>query len=351
MAEISVEEREDGFGLLFGDARSSDGDTRDEASPALEEEQYTRPQRLPLEAGAGARSTAVPPTLTLSLVSSRHSLWGHRLWNAALLLAEMIDEEEIIVEGKSVLELGAGAGLPSLICALRGAKKVVISDYATSTDEALMVPIQINIDRVQPEFVSEDTLHAVGHVWGHGVEDLLVPLGTTAVREDPRADNGGGEDDVGGEESPVPRNGVAPGGGEASLGGGGGGGGEKKLLASKRALEAGGGGAAQGGFDVVIMADLLFNRSQHAQLLETCDRCLRRKGSGSDADAGTVWVSFSHHDPEKAELDMKFFALATEKGFVATRIKTVQMRDLFVENDGMDGLRGEVHLWCLKRQG
>lgn len=25
------------------------------------------------------------------------------------------------------------------------------------------------------------------------------------------------------------------------------------------------------------------------------------------------------------------------------------MRDLFVENDGMDELRGEVHLWCLTR--
>lgn len=28
-----------------------------------------------------------PPTLKLSLVNSRHSLWGHRLWNAAVLLA------------------------------------------------------------------------------------------------------------------------------------------------------------------------------------------------------------------------------------------------------------------------
>lgn len=38
---------------------------------------------------------------------------------------EMIDKDEIIAEGKSVLELGAGAGLPSLICALvrRGEEK------------------------------------------------------------------------------------------------------------------------------------------------------------------------------------------------------------------------------------
>lgn len=52
---------------------------------------------------------------------------------------------------------------------------MVISDYATCTDSALMIPIQINIDRVQPRFVPENTLHAVGHVWGHAVEDLLAP--------------------------------------------------------------------------------------------------------------------------------------------------------------------------------
>lgn len=28
----------------------------------------------------------------------------------------------------------------------------------------------------------------------------------------------------------------------------------------------------------------------------------------------------------------------------------VQMQDLFVENDGLDALRNEVHLWRLNRQ-
>ncbi|CAM9563775.1 unnamed protein product, partial [Hapterophycus canaliculatus] len=164
-----------------------------------------------------------------------------------------------------------------------GASKVVISDYATSTDQALMVPIQINIDRIQPECVPEGTLHAVGHVWRQPVGDVI---------QDGMSEKG------------------------------------------------------RGRFDVIIMADLLFNRSQHAQLLETCDRCLRTGGP----EEAAVWVSFSHHDPEKAELDMKFFALADEKGFVAKRLKTVQMRDLFVENDGLDDLRGEVHLWSLTRR-
>ena len=32
----------------------------------------------------------------------------------------MVDKDELVVAGKTVLELGAGAGLPSLICALVG---------------------------------------------------------------------------------------------------------------------------------------------------------------------------------------------------------------------------------------
>jgi nicotinamide N-methyltransferase len=33
------------------------------------------------------------------------------------------------VQGKTVLELGAGGGLPSLVCALSGAVQVVVTDY------------------------------------------------------------------------------------------------------------------------------------------------------------------------------------------------------------------------------
>lgn len=33
------------------------------------------------------------------------------------------------MKGKTVLELGAGGGLPSLVCALNGASQVVVTDY------------------------------------------------------------------------------------------------------------------------------------------------------------------------------------------------------------------------------
>lgn len=227
-----------------------------------------------------------------------------------------------------------------------GASKVVISDYATSTDQALMVPIQINIDRVQPEFVPEGTLHAVGHVWGQPVEDLIVPLPVNDAAQTggvERSHEHGREDapvdgyeensslveeavderreeeafrtagqDVQGNREGRHREVFASGHDLRD-------GSTRRTATQGERSEAGGAENGRGRFDVIIMADLLFNRSQHAQLLETCDRCLRTGGS----EEAAVWVSFSHHDPEKAELDMKFFALADEKGFTAKRIKTV----------------------------
>ncbi|CAM9862377.1 unnamed protein product, partial [Sphacelaria rigidula] len=274
------------------------GDDEEEAvSPELMTEKYVR-----------ALPGAVPSTLDLSLVCARHSLWGHRLWNAAIVLAEMIDSSEISVAGKKILELGAGAGLPGLICALNGAAKVVISDYATPTDQNLLVPIKMNIERLQPAFVPRDTLHGVGHVWGQSVEDLLAPVSrhehkhkrSAGEGDDPAHSYTAGETEGGGEVENGANNGLCHV--------------DENVVQSD-----------ESGFDVLVLADLLFNRSQHAQLLETCSRCLAR------SEMAEVWVSFSHHDPEKAALDMKFFELASLRGFVSTHIKTVSLSPFYHE--------------------
>jgi len=45
-------------------------------------------------------------------------------------LAEYLEENrDELVSGKHILELGAGAGLPSLVCALKGAATTVVTDY------------------------------------------------------------------------------------------------------------------------------------------------------------------------------------------------------------------------------
>lgn len=49
---------------------------------------------------------------------------------------------ESVIRNKNVLELGAGAGLPSLVSAILGARKVVVTDYP---DEDLISNIEHNV--------------------------------------------------------------------------------------------------------------------------------------------------------------------------------------------------------------
>ena len=63
------------------------------------------------------------------VTARRNPLWGHLLWNAARVIADYIEGDQTLVLGKSVLELGAGAGLPAIVAALNGAKCVTITDY------------------------------------------------------------------------------------------------------------------------------------------------------------------------------------------------------------------------------
>lgn len=55
-------------------------------------------------------------TLLISCVQFR--------WNAALAFASYIDSNPKIARDRYVLELGAGGGLPGLVAAQNGAKKV-----------------------------------------------------------------------------------------------------------------------------------------------------------------------------------------------------------------------------------
>ena len=60
-----------------------------------------------------------------------HPLWGHHLWNASLDISRYLQRHasSLLHGGKSVLELGAAAGVPSIVCAREGAECVVATDY------------------------------------------------------------------------------------------------------------------------------------------------------------------------------------------------------------------------------
>lgn len=85
---------------------------------------------------------------------SNTRLFAHYQWDAGLHLALMLHKKGQLrngvkadgldgVQGRHVLELGAGTGLPSLACALGGAAQVVVTDYP---DEGIIQTIKENID-------------------------------------------------------------------------------------------------------------------------------------------------------------------------------------------------------------
>lgn len=65
------------------------------------------------------------------------------LWNAGRTISDYLEiHASSLVQGRTVLELGAGAGLPSIVCAINGAAQVVVTDYP---DVDLVQNLEYNI--------------------------------------------------------------------------------------------------------------------------------------------------------------------------------------------------------------
>ncbi|KAI4139638.1 MAG: hypothetical protein LQ340_007980, partial [Diploschistes diacapsis] len=97
-----------------------------------EPEGYFKPEKAPTTAEYALLDGRV---LQLGLVGESP------LWATARYLQE---HTATLVRGKDVLELGAGAGLPGIVCGIEGAKRVVITDYP---DPPLIENIKANIEK------------------------------------------------------------------------------------------------------------------------------------------------------------------------------------------------------------
>lgn len=126
-------------------------------------------------------------------------LFGHYLWNASLLTAELVERAAVgegkdsVGEGedggggerggdepakarpstfdprnKSIIEVGAGTALPSTMAALLGAAEVVVTDYPS---HALMSTLRANVARNiarenSPAGYVPGKVEVLGHAWG-----------------------------------------------------------------------------------------------------------------------------------------------------------------------------------------
>ncbi|KAJ3479032.1 hypothetical protein NLI96_g9346 [Meripilus lineatus] len=106
--------------------------------------------------------------IDIQLVGS-HPLWAHHLWNASRSIATYLDEHPELYKGRSVLELGAGGGLPGIVAGKNGASSVVLTDYP---DEPLLENLRCNVSKnFAPDLAK--SVFIQGYIWGHPVKDLL----------------------------------------------------------------------------------------------------------------------------------------------------------------------------------
>lgn len=238
--------------------------------------------------------------LTIRLVGL-HPLWGQHLWNAARSFARFLDTHaSIYCRGATVLELGAGGGLPGLVATLSGATRVLLTDYP---DEPLLNNLRINVEANVPE-AARHTAQVLGFIWGQDPQRLLhaVPTGYDLIILSDVIFNHSQHDALlkTCEET------IA-----------------KRITDPKCALESQGVGYLP-----------------------------------------CVLVFYTHHRPHLASRDMDFFLKADERGWTCEKIVTERMhasdcsstdtcstmtQAMFPDDPGDEDMRATVHGWRLRR--
>lgn len=106
--------------------------------------------------------------ISLRMVKS-HVLWANYLWNGGRWLANHLSTNVGLCRGRSVVELGAGSGLPSIVAGKLGAERVCCTDYP---DQELVDNLRHNFAR--NELADSTKFDCRGFLWGDKVEDLLA---------------------------------------------------------------------------------------------------------------------------------------------------------------------------------
>lgn len=219
---------------------------------------------------------------------------AHHLWNGSRVISEYFEANPSEVKGRTVLELGAGAGLPSIMAAVLGARRVVMTDFPDADivanmwkniDECSIIPSSSRADAhdeksgEETSASSQDAVVAKGFVWGFDPVPLLAEL---PGQPDER-------------------------------------------------------------FDVLVLADLLFRHSEHGKLLDTIRDTLKRS-RGSKA-----FVFFTSYRPWLQHKDLAFFDLARERGYVVDKILDKKMdRPLFEDDPGDEEVRKTCTGWVVR---
>ena len=93
-----------------------------------------------------------------------------------------------------------------------------------------------------------------------------------------------------------------------------------------------------GKYDIIFLADVIFNHSEHQNLLVSCKEMLK--------EDGYVLTTFSHHVTRFADRDLEFFNVAKAIGFEYDLVYKERWDEMFPEDSGPLDLRQTVN--CFK---
>ncbi|RHW70384.1 Rab geranylgeranyl transferase component A [Trypanosoma brucei equiperdum] len=249
--------------------------------------------------------------------NKRHSLWGHKLWNAARYFVKRIDSGMIDVRGKTVLELGAGLGVPSLAAFRNGARCVVVTDYP---DESLMEILRMNTE-------TNCTLDQLDPTAAEFLRQEAVRLKSAYMSVHKGQETGKGDDREG---KGVPLNSrcvVQP------------------LLWGntdhiREALKH----TSGTGFDVLLLSDILFNHVCNDDLAGTVVQLLQRSPKAA------AYCAFSHHRAHRQVEDLMFFDICASRGLLCEQIDEEDYPLMFPDDRGPEEIRRPVKVYKLSHR-
>lgn len=101
-------------------------------------------------------------------VGMEHFPYGLLLWESSVGLAHYFAEHSADIQGKSMLELGAGAGFPGIVAKAYGAEVVQTDHQQSALDLCRLNALQNNINGI-PRFLAD------WRVWNHTIRyDILT---------------------------------------------------------------------------------------------------------------------------------------------------------------------------------
>ncbi|KAJ1026926.1 hypothetical protein NDA16_002219 [Ustilago loliicola] len=288
--ELDMSKKLDELELATGaQADEDNGEDSDGALNMFEEPEDFRP-KTPPPTVTHYEFPGTSSKVTLNLVGN-HPLWGHLAWNASFILSDFLCAHALtLTKGKRVLELGAAAGLPSIVCNWASASHVVATDYPDKDlIDNLTKNVVLNCQDDSSPMRGPGKSFVEGYIWGRDPSSLLSKLTDEHVNP--------------------------------------------------------------GKFDLILLSDLVFNHQAHLALLETCEACIADATTDDMEGQMTtpcVLVFFTHHRPHLAYKDMQFFDMAEVKGWKFEKLGEWFREPMFPEDPGDEVVRSTIHgfrLW------